>query len=324
MLVLLSMTLARASAQEGQSGERPVIRAGMIGLDTSHVIAFTKLLNNPQATGDLAEVEIVAGFPGGTDIPPSRDRVAGFTEQLREMGLEIVDSIPALLEKVDVVLLESVDGRPHLEQARAVIEAGKPMYIDKPVAGSLADAVAIFRLAREHGVPVWSASSLRFAPELVELGRQGKLQEVEGAVVWGPCSIQPPMPELYFYGVHGVEALFTMMGPGCVSVTRSSTDGTDVVTGIWRDGRIGTYRGIRRGEAEFGATIFRADEILTVTGLSGYEILVNEIAKFFKTGQPPVPADETLEIFAFLDAAEQSKIRGGAPVTLQQVLQAAQ
>src|SRR5207244_2296777 len=93
------------------------LRAGMIGLDTSHVPAFAKIFNNPKATGDIAGIRIVAGYPGGTDIPASRDRVKGFTEQLRGMGIEILDSIPKLLEKVDVVLLESVDGRIHLQEA---------------------------------------------------------------------------------------------------------------------------------------------------------------------------------------------------------------
>lgn len=314
----------RVDAQGNGAANSKTIRVGMIGLDTSHVIAFTDLINDPQAKGDLADVEIVAGFPGGTDIPPSRDRVAKFTEELRGKGLEIVDSIPALLEKVDAVLLESVDGRPHLEQARPVIEAGKPLFIDKPVAGSLADAVAIFRLAREHQVPVWSSSSLRYAPQLVELRQQGRLEGVFGASVWGPCSIQRPMPELYFYGVHGVETLFTIMGTGCQTVTRASTDGTDLVTGVWNDGRIGTYRGIRTGRADFGATVFREKDIYTVDGLTGYELLVAEIARFFKTKQPPVSAEETLEIFAFLDAAERSKELGGQPVSVAEILKAAQ
>src|SRR5687768_4482324 len=98
-----------------RAAEAP-LRSGMIGLDTSHVPAFTRLFNNPKATGDISGIRIVAGYPGGTDIPASRDRVKGFTEQLRKMDVEIVDTIPKLLEKVDVVLLESVDGRIHLQE----------------------------------------------------------------------------------------------------------------------------------------------------------------------------------------------------------------
>src|SRR5215510_14631366 len=127
-----------------RAADQPPLRAGMIGLDTSHVPAFAKIFNNPQAAGDLSGIKIVAGYPGGTDIPASRDRVKGFTEQLRGMGIEIVETIPQLLEKVDVVLLESVDGRIHLQEAIPVIKAGKPMFIDKPLAGTLAAAITIF------------------------------------------------------------------------------------------------------------------------------------------------------------------------------------
>src|SRR5438477_6185232 len=145
------------------------LRAGMIGLDTSHVPAFAKIFNNPKATGELAGIRIVAGYPGGTDIPDSRNRVGKFTEQLRGMGIEIVDTIPKLLEKVDVVLLESVDGRIHLQEAIPVISAGKPLFIDKPVAGSLADAIAIYELARKKNVPCFSSYSVRFSPWIQEL-----------------------------------------------------------------------------------------------------------------------------------------------------------
>ncbi|MCP4192934.1 MAG: Gfo/Idh/MocA family oxidoreductase [Planctomycetaceae bacterium] len=288
----------------------------MIGLDTSHVIAFTKAFNDPEATGDLAEMRVVAGFPGGTDIPPSRDRVAGFTQQLKEMGIEIVDSIPDLLSKVDVVLLESVDGRPHLEQARLVIEAGKPLFIDKPVAGSLKDAVAIFRLAEKHDVPCFSSSSLRYVPEAIAYRDEKSADRVNGCVVWGPCSIQPPMPDLFFYGVHGVEMLYTIMGTGCVSVTRSGTESTDVVTGVWQDGRIGTYRGLRSGKKSFGAVVFETDRIALIERSVGYQPLLDQIARFFKSGKAPVAAAETIEIFAFMEAADESKRLGGKPVQM--------
>src|SRR5436305_1545238 len=154
---------------DARAADPAPLRAGMIGLDTSHVPAFAKIFNNPKATGDIAGIRIVAGYPGGTDIPASRDRVKGFTEQLRGMGIEILDSIPKLLEKVDVVLLESVDGRIHLQEAIPVIKAGKPLFIDKPVAGSLADAMVIYDEAKKHKVPCFSSSSLRFTPGIQEI-----------------------------------------------------------------------------------------------------------------------------------------------------------
>ena len=296
------------------------LRAGMIGLDTSHVPAFAKIFNNPKATGDLAGIRVVAGYPGGTDIPASRDRVKGFTEQLRTNGIEIVDTIPKLLEKVDVVLLESVDGRIHLQEAIPVIKARKPLFIDKPVAGSLADAIAIYTLAEKQNVPCFSSSSLRFAPGVQDLLKNEKLGTIVGAVTWGSCTYQEGTPDMFFYGIHGIEPLYALMGTGCETVTRIQTKDTDVVSGVWKDGRVGTYRGIRRNNAAFGAVAFGSKAIVPAGREGGYAELCQEIGRFFKSGKPPVSADETIEIFAFMEAADESKRQGGAPVSLASIL----
>jgi predicted dehydrogenase len=311
------------SVAQDQEPAKKVIRAGMIGLDTSHVPAFTKIFNNPQATGDLAGIKVVVGYPGGTDIPASRDRVGKFTDQLREMGVEIVDTIPQLLEKVDVVLLESVDGRIHLEEAIPVIKAGKPLWIDKPVAGSLVDAIVIYEMAKKHNVPCFSSSSLRFGPGIQALRKNDAVGSVLGAATWGPCSYSPGTPDLFFYGIHGVEPLFTIMGTGCETVTRVHTEDTDFVTGVWKDGRVGTYRGIRRGASSSGATVYGTKSIVQAARDGGYEDLLQEIGRFFKTGKAPVDAQETIEIFAFMEAADESKRQGGVPVSVAKVLEKA-
>ena len=317
--------LLTSAASFGQDASEParILRAGMIGLDTSHVIAFTRIFNDPDAKGPLAGIEVVAGYPGGTDIPASRDRVGRFTQQLREMGVEIVDDIPQLLAKVDVVLLESVDGRIHLEEAAPVIRAGKPLYIDKPVAGSLADAVAIYQLAEKHGVPCFSSSSTRFSDAFQGLLNNEQVGDIAGCATWGPCSYQTDIPDMFFYGVHGIEALFTIMGPGCISVSRATTEDTDLITGIWDGGRVGTYRGIRKNKASFGATAFGSRGIVSVTSGGAYQQLCTQIAMFFQTHQPPVAPQETVKIFAFMEAADVSKARGGGTVRLQELIEQA-
>jgi hypothetical protein len=293
------------------------LRAGIIGLDTSHVIAFTRILNDPGATGDLADVTVVAGYPGGSpDIPASRDRVEKFTEQLRGMGIEICDSIDQLLEKVDVVLLESVDGRPHLEQVRPVFAAGKRVFIDKPLAGSLADAVEIVRLSEKHKVPFFSSSSTRFSPDFQAIRKgNSRFGKVKSCVATSPMSIEPHHPDLFWYGVHGVEILYTIMGPGCKTVTRVEQE---KVVGLWNDGRVGTYQ-----NGDHGATVEGTEASGEAGKHPGYGPLVTEIAKFFKTGKPPVDPRETLELFAFMEAADQSKRQGGKAVTIEEVLEKA-
>jgi Oxidoreductase family, NAD-binding Rossmann fold len=321
LAMLPFLMLFTSSGVTGQEAGQP-LRVGIIGLDTSHVVAFTRVLNDPKAAGELAGVRIVAAYPGGSpDVAASRDRVEGYTRQLRDQfGVAIVGSIDALLEKVDVVLLESVDGRPHLEQVRPVLKARKPVFIDKPVAGSLADALRIFAGAEEAGVPCFSSSSLRFSPSIARMRDDPQAGAVVGCAAYGPCSLEEHHPDLFWYGIHGVESLFTVMGTGCVSVARVQTAGTELVTGTWKDGRVGTFRGIRQGKADYGVLVFGSQAIVHSQGYGGYEPLLVEICRFFRTGRPPVSAAETLEIVAFMEAADESKRHGGAPVTLESVM----
>jgi hypothetical protein len=319
--MVLSIELAAAGEQASASS--PVgLRAGIIGLDTSHVIAFTQLLNSPNPSPELAGVRVVAAYPGGSpDVASSRDRVAGFTEEMRDkFRVAIARSIDELLSQVDVVLLESVDGRPHREQARLVFQAHKPVFIDKPVAGTLADAIAIFDLARQTNTPCFSSSSLRFSPAIAAMRHHPKVGDVLGCDTFGPCHLEVHHPDLYWYGVHGVEALYTIMGTGCQTVARAQTDGTELVVGVWDGGRIGTFRGLRQGHAGYGATVFGSKEIASARDSAGYKPLVVEIVKFFKTGKAPVSAEETIELFAFMEAADESKRQGGKPVTIESVM----
>jgi hypothetical protein len=231
--------------------------------------------------------------------------------------VEIVPDIPTLLSKVDVVLLTSVDGRVHLEQARPVIAAHKPLFIDKPLAATLEDAREIARLAKAAGVPWFSSSSLRFGA----IGAAMKLPGLTGAVTWGPGPFEAHHPlELAWYAIHPVELLYTIMGTGCESVTRIAGKDADVIVGRWKDGRIGTVNAVRP-YSDYGAVAFRGRESVEshpkAAAAADYRPLVVEIVKFFQTGQPPVPNEETLEIFAFMDAAQRSKEQGGKPVGLR-------
>lgn len=316
----VALTLAFTAVASAADEPKP-LKVGIIGLDTSHVAAFTQLLNDPKAEGDLVGIRVVAAYPGGSkDIESSHSRVEGFTKTLREKhGVEIVNSIDELLPKVDVILLESVDGRPHLEQARPVIKAKKPLFIDKPVGGTLADAIEIFDLAKANNVPLFSSSSLRFSAGIAGMRSNEKLGSVLGCDAWGPCSLEEHHPDLYWYGIHGVETLYTIMGPGCESVTRVHQKGTDFVTGTWKDGRVGTFRGIRAGKADYGATVFGSKAVLPAGGYGGYKPLVVAFCKFFRTGKPPVSAEETLELMTFMEAADESKRQNGAPVKLADV-----
>lgn len=306
------------------SSVAPGKRVGIIGLDTSHVTAITNSLNNPKEGVSWGGYKVVAAYPtkGSADMKESIGRLAGFTDKVKSMGVEIVDSIEDLLKKVDVVLLESVDGRRHLEEALPVLKAGKRMFIDKPLAASLADAMVIFDAAKKYNVPVFSASSLRYITGAKEIA-EGKIGKVLGADSYGNCYIEPHHPDLFYYGIHGVEILYAIMGTGCKSVVRAHIDNTDLVVGTWKDDRIGTFRGTRSGTGKMGATVFGEKGIEALDKSLGYDPLWVKIIEFFDTGAVPVTAEETLETLAFMEAADESKLKGGIPVDLETIIQRA-
>ena len=296
------------------------VKVGIIGLDTSHCLEFAKAFNATNPAPEYAGFRIVAVYPKGSeDIASSTNRVPGYIEKIKPLGVALVDSIDALLARCDVVLLESNDGRVHLKQALPVFKSGKRVFIDKPVAGSLAQCIALYEAAKRYRSPMFSCSSLRYTTNTAAI-LAGKFGPVVGAETYGPCSLEPTHPDLFWYGIHGVEQLFTLMGTGCETVVRVSTPGTDVAVGTWKDGRVGSFRGNRDSSYAFGADVFFKKSVQRVDDYKGYGLMLVEIAKFFKTGVVPVAPEETIEIFAFMEAADESKRRGGAPVSVAEVL----
>jgi predicted dehydrogenase len=302
-------------------------KVGIIGLDTSHVVAFTTVFNKgPKVPADAAKY---AGFrvthafaQGSRDIEESTKRVPEYTEKLKGMGVEIVDSIEKLCAQVDFVMLESNDGRVHLEQVLPVLKAGKTVFIDKPIAGSLADVIRIQEAAKKAGVAYFCSSSLRFAASTQAVA-QGSIGKVKTAYTTSPASLEPHHPDLYWYGIHGCESLYAAMGTGCISVKRDkSAAGMIQVTGNWGDGRVGIFREADRkakGGPYAGKAIGEKGEA-DIGKFDGYEVLLQAVVKMFRTGQPQVSAEETLELYAFMEAADESKRQGGAEVKLADVL----
>lgn len=291
-------------------------KIGMIGLDTSHCIAFTKEFNDPNPDVELGGYRVVAAYPKGShDIESSYSRIPKYTKEMKELGVQIVDFIEEMLDMVDVIMLETNDGRLHLEQALPVLKAGKTMFIDKPMTASLSDAMVIFEKAKQYKVPVFSSSSLRFM-ESAQSAAKGEVGKIVGATTYGPASLEKTHPDFFWYGIHGVEILYTVMGTGCKSVVRVHTPGTDVAVGTWADGRIGIFRGTRTGKSKYGGTAFGENGNIILGPYPGYKPMLLEIVNFFQTGIAPVQSEDTLEILAFMEAADESKRLGGTSVNM--------
>lgn len=318
MTRLLSSVLTFALAAIATAKE---IRIGLIGLDTSHVTAFTKIINDPKAEGPLANARVTAAFRGGSaDIPSSSERIDKFTDTLtQQYGVKLYPTIAELCKNVDAIMLESVDGRPKVRQAIPVIDAGLPLYIDKPMAGSLADVLFIFDYAKNKGVPIFSSSSLRYG-KATQAARAGALGKIMHAETFSPASIEVRHPDLFWYGVHGCESLFTVMGPGCETVQRRSTaDGKIEVIGKWKGGRTGIFR---EGKG-YGGHAKGTEGEGEVGKYDGYAPLVVEAVRMFQTGNVPVAPQETIEVFAFMEAADESKRQEGKLVKLADIIAAA-
>ena len=301
-----------------------IIRIGIIGLDTSHSPAFTEFFNAVNPEPGLSGFKVVAAYPNGSsEIKSSYETIPEYTQKVKQMGVEVVDSIKSLLKKVDAVLLETNDGSLHLEQAREVFKTGKPVFIDKPLTASLSDAIKIYSEAKEKNRPVFSASALRYLKNAQAVRYENKIGPVLGADAFSPASLEPSHPDLFWYGIHGVEILYTVMGMGCDTVTRFQTNDTEFVVGKWKDGRIGTFRGTRTGTHDYGGIAFGTEANINLGPFDGYQAMLVKVGEFFKTGVSPVDARETIEIYAFMEAADESKRIGGIPVSIDEVMKKA-
>lgn len=295
-----------------------VMRIAMIGLDTSHCVAFAKLLHDADHPFHVPGARVVAGFPGGSeDFELSRSRVEGFKRRMEsEFGIVVAASPEEAAEQADGILITAGDGRRHLELMEKVSSFGKPVFIDKPLAVTSTHAHAIFAIAERRGVPVMSSSALRYAAALEEALAELGDQPVSGADCYGPMDIEPTQGGLFWYGIHTVEMLYRIMGKGCVQVSATSNDRFDLVVGRWADGRIGTVRGTRAGSGHFGATIHgdRSEQQLRIDvhPKPFYAGLLENVIEFMRTGASPIDPEETLEIIRFIEAANESRAGGGA------------
>lgn len=336
---LLAVCLVYLTALTESASAADPVRVGVLGLDNYQAVAYAQLFNSPKATGDLEGLKVVAAFPAdpSPDIEESPRNLPKWIEQIQKFGVEIVGSVDELLKRVDVVMIMSVDGRKHLAQATPVLKAGKRLFIGRPAAATLTDVVEIYRLAETTKTPCWSASQHRFSPGFIGMRNHPDVGDnVLGCDVYGGCPTEPNHSEFFWHAVHGVETLYTIMGPGCESVSCTSTSHAEIMTGVWSDGRVGTFRGIKMGQVKYSATVFGNKGVSTagiyghgvpVKGVvptndkyMGYEGIAIEMAKFFKGGATPVSPAETVEMFTFMQAATDSKQQGGARLKLADVL----
>jgi len=293
-----------------------MIRIGIVDTDSSHSTEFTRRINHVGIDEEqwVDGARVVAAYPGYSEaVADVKNKNEQYTQVLVDAGVEMVDSPEALLGKIDAAIVVSDDGRRHHAPAKMFIEAGVPTFVDKPMTCALAEAVELVELAAKRDVPLYSGSSLRYSPEVVEVASGEAIGGVVGVDAISPSKMAVEgVPGLMYYGIHAVEILYTLMGPGCESVNAIESPYGILVGGRWQDGRLGGVRGFVEGVAGFG---FRAvGETGTLQELVSAQYIYRELLKrvvaMFETGKPPIDVHETLEMIAFIEAALEAARTG--------------
>ncbi len=289
-----------------------MIKIGIVDLDSSHAPNFTRRINHVNIEEDqwVHGASVVAAYPGySLAVADAEAKNEKYVQELKDCGVEMVEAPEALLGRIDAVMIESDDGRRHFDAAQMFLKQGVPTFIDKPMTCSLEEAAALAELADKRGAPLYSGSSLRYAPEVVEITERGLVGGVVGADVITPSRSKiEGVAGMFHYGIHGVEMLYAFMGPGCEFVRCSATPFGEVMTAEWQDGRLGVVRGYLRGAGGFGFTVIGDNSHCQrmVSEEYIYRELLKRVISMLETGRSPVDMHETLEIIAFTEAALES------------------
>ncbi len=293
------------------------VTIGMIGLDTSHVPVFGKLLHDADDPHHVPGGRIVAAYPGGAaDWPASIDRVPGYAAELEsQYGTKIVDRPEQVADAADLVFIMTIDGRCHRELLERVLPARKPVFVDKPFAASTTDAGAMIEMAHEAGVPLMSCSSLRYSEALLIAQQALEGQAITGAEVFTPLTFQDALPGLFWYGCHGIEMIVSALGVGCERVTAINGADHELFLLDYPDGRRAVYRGFTNDAFwHYGAVLNTATDY-AIADVSGhtrpyYANMLEAILGHLPQGRSPVAVGEMYEAVRVIEACNAARQRG--------------
>ncbi|MCC6682522.1 MAG: Gfo/Idh/MocA family oxidoreductase [Phycisphaeraceae bacterium] len=288
-------------------------RIGMIGLDTSHVIAFCRLLMDQSDPHYIPGFKVSAAWAGGSrDFDKSWSRIEGFTRELKEKyGVPMLETPRQVAEQCDLVLMTAVDGRTHQELFAQIAPVGRPTFIDKPLSVSVAGAEAIFAMADKHHVVLSSSSSLRFNDEFVEALRDDELGPIVAIDVFGPLEMVDAMPGYLWYGVHGIEMMVAAMGVGCESLQVVKMPDRELLICRWGGNRTAVYHGTFTGTHAFAAVIRREKGVQMIDIAQArrpfYAGLLEAITSTLLRGKPTVDRAQMLEVMRVMELGNAAR-----------------
>ncbi len=279
------------------------MKIGLIGNDTSHVEVFANLLHNREHAFYLGGAEF-AGYIEchSDDMQLSRERAPHFKEVLNRFGIKRYETIDELDRSVDAWLIVGVDGTRHLEWFSRIVHFQKPVFIDKPVAASLADFDQMTSLSEKWNTPLFSSSSLRFSVDVQAV----KNEEIDFLYAYGPLPFQEKMPGYYWYGIHSLEWIDELFNSDVASVERVKLEEYELVHFVFTDGRRAVFRGEYEWKDKFGGTAHIQGKPVHLDlwkmEKPYYVSLLEEMICFFRTGESPVPPGRTRRILEWIEA----------------------
>lgn len=282
------------------------IKIGMVGLDTSHSIAFTKCLQAPDCppAQHVPGARVVACMRFETPFQ-GKDGLDDRQKQLEGWGVKVTESFDEAVADCDAIMLEVNDPAYHVEYFTKAADLGKPIFLDKPMADTTANARLIAKMAKDKGLRVFSSSSLRFVPALVAAIEA--VGEPKYVSTYGPLGKAPAGSSIVWYGVHAFEMLERAMGRGAKSVF-ARKDSVGVVAVVdYEAGRRGVVE-LTEGAYSYGGSVRGDKKAVPFTAENAllYPLELTEVVKFFAGAESPVTLDDALEVTAMLDAAERS------------------
>jgi predicted dehydrogenase len=298
------------------STEAATLQLGVVGIDSSHLAEFSMRINALHAAGQTRCQVTQMWTDGHHDMPA--EHVEKWRMQAEGHGVVGCDNLKDMLDAVDGVMVLTVNGYRHLEHASEALKRGLPTYIDKPLTCDLDQARQVLGMAREHGARCYSASSLRFAAEVEQATLDTTLGDVVAIDAYGPGQLSDAMPGLFYYGVHTIEMVDALWGPGVARVRCESMPDRDVLHLAYHDGRFASLRMERAGAYDFGATLQGREGIhsFKVDFDGVYDRLIVGMTAFFEGGEPPASLERIVENVAVMEAGNRSAGEGGRWITL--------
>ena len=286
------------------------IKIGLVNIDVSHPLAFSEYLAKA-GRGQYSAI-YNDGFRGDDEVKAFMKK-AGIKKQF--------SNIAELADHVDIGFIQSCNWDNHIDQAQPFIDAGKPVFIDKPIVGNLADCKKLETLA-DSGAVILGSSSIRYAEEITDFLTQSESERGRILNIFGTAGVDE-----FNYAIHIVEAIHRLAGSNAVSakfVGRSEVAGKicetffiDFANGI--TAMYNTFHGVWQPCEVVIMTDKTTHQFRIDSGMV-YGQLLDSICDYMETGNCSLASvSELTEAIKIMLAAGISKEQGGRAVKLADI-----